>query len=101
MFRARSAEREIGGSLRFFNQRGALAGAYAAPTGRETPLTDLNVQGEKISFGIPGAVGTWQLIGVVSSDRINGTFETISGVVPWTAVRGVAPAAPPVPPTPR
>ena len=61
--------------------------------------------GRKISFGIPGAVGTWQLIGVLSGDRINGTFETISGVVPWTAVRGAAPVpsspAPSVSPTPR
>lgn len=76
-----------------------------APSGRETPLTDLNVQGEKISFGIPGAVGTWQLIGVLSGDRINGTFETISGVVPWTAARGAPPTpsspAPAVSPTPR
>ncbi|MFN2632130.1 MAG: hypothetical protein ABR610_01755 [Thermoanaerobaculia bacterium] len=104
-FRARSADREIGGGLRFFNQRSALAGAYVAPSGRETPLTGVNVQGEKISFGIPGAVGTWQLIGVLSGDRINGTFETISGIVPWTAVRGAPPAssspAPAVSPTSR
>lgn len=74
-----------------------------APGGRETPLTDVNAQGEKISFGIPGAVGTWQLIGVMSGDRINGTFETISGVVPWTAIRGTGVAAPgpPSSPTPR
>lgn len=67
-----------------------------APDTRTTPLTDITLDGERVSFGIVGSLGTWKLIGVVSGDRMNGTFETISRVVPWEAIRGGAsvPAAP-------
>ena len=87
-FRARTGQREIGGSLRFGSEGGGLAGVYVAPNGRATPLTNLTLTGELISFGITGSLGTWQLSGVVTGDRMSGTFETISGVVPWTATRG-------------
>jgi hypothetical protein len=50
--------------------------------------------GELISFGITGSLGTWQLSGVVTGDRMTGSFETISGVVPWTAERGTARPSP-------
>jgi hypothetical protein len=93
-FRARTGLREIGGSLRFGSEGGGLVGAYVAPNGRATPLTNLTWNGELISFGITGSLGTWQLSGVVTGDRMSGTFETISGVVPWTAERGIARPSP-------
>ena len=95
-------EREIGGTLRFWNQDGRLSGAYVAPNGRSTPLTNITVDGEKVSFGIVGSLGTWNLVGVLQDNRMQGTFETISRVVPWDATKGAGPAAPPAPaPTPR
>jgi hypothetical protein len=86
-FRGHVPEREIGGTLRFFNEAGRLAGVYAAPNGRSTPLSNITLDGEKVSFGIVGSLGTWNLIGVLNGDRMNGTFETLTRVVPWEATR--------------
>jgi hypothetical protein len=98
-FRGHVPDREIGGNLRFWNQNGKLAGAYVAPNGRSTPISNITVDGEKVSFGIVGSLGTWSLVGVMSGgNRMQGTFETISRVVPWDAVKGTGPAAPPPPP---
>lgn len=91
-------EREIGGTLHFSNDAGRLAGVYLAPNGRSTPLSNIQLDGEKISFGIVGSLGTWNLIGVLNGNRMNGTFETLTRVVPWEAQRGAA-AAPAMPPT--
>jgi len=58
------------------------------------------VDGEKVSFGIVGSLGTWNLVGVLTGNRMQGTFETITRVVPWDAVKGTGPAAPPAQPSP-
>ena len=106
-FRATAGEnRTIGGRLRFWTERGRVLGVYVAPDGRTTPLIDIALDGGKVSFGIVGSLGTWKLNGVLAGDRMNGTFETISRVVPWESIRGgaspqaAAPAAPAATPTP-
>jgi hypothetical protein len=103
-FRAAAGERTIGGRLRFWTERGRILGVYVAPDGRTTPLIDVALDNGKVSFGIVGSLGTWKLNGVLAGERMNGTFETISRVVPWEAIRGgastsAAPAAPAATPT--
>jgi hypothetical protein len=93
-FRATAGERTIGGRLRFWTERGRVLGVYVAPDGRTTPLVDVALDGGKVAFGIVGSLGTWKLNGVLTGDRMNGTFETISRVVPWEAVRGGASTSP-------
>jgi hypothetical protein len=94
-FRATAGERTIGGRLRFWTERGRVLGVYVAPDGRTTPLVDVVLESGKVSFGIVGSLGTWKLNGVLAGERMNGTFETISRVVPWEAVRGGASVSPP------
>ena len=100
-FRAAAGERTIGGRLRFWTERGRVLGVYVAPDGRTTPLIDIAVDNGKVSFGIVGSLGTWKLNGVLAGERMNGTFETISRVVPWEAVRGGGATAPAPNPNPN
>lgn len=115
LFRAHPGEnRAIGGALRFAVEGGRLVGTYIAPNGKTAPLSDVARDGDRISFAIPGQLGSWKLTGVVSGDHMNGTFETVSRVVPWEATRAkpgesvpapanpAAPSGSPAPaPTPR
>ena len=90
-FRAETGDRPILGSLAFRMEGAELAGAYVAPNGKATRLSNLTSAGGRIAFDIVGPLGTWHLVGAVAADRMAGTFETVTRTVSWTATRAGSP----------
>lgn len=78
-----------------------LLGAYVNPAGKATRLVNLVISGDRVSFDIVGPHGSWHLTGTRAGDRIAGTFQTISRIITWTAVKeGTAAPAPGAAPSP-
>lgn len=99
-FQAETGERDIVGTLRFAMEGPELTGVYIGPRGNATALANLRVEGTRISWDLVSARGTWQLQGTVQGSSMNGTFQTITRTVTWSAFKEGS-AATPVPTAPR
>lgn len=100
-FQAETGERDIVGTLRFLLEGAELAGVYIGPRGNATALANLKLDGNRISWDLVSARGTWQLQGTVQASSMNGTFQTITRTVTWSAFKDGSPAPPAASPTPR
>jgi hypothetical protein len=86
-FRAETGERDIGGILQFRLEDGELVGSYISPSGSPTLLSDLQVLGNRISWNLATPRTTWQLKGTFTDTWMNGTFQTTTRTVQWTATK--------------
>jgi hypothetical protein len=95
-FRAETGERDIEGLLRFRLEEGALVGLYVSPSGAATMLTNLQVSGNRIAWELVTPRTTWNLKGTYTDTWMNGTFQTTSRTVQWTATKqsGSTPTTP-------
>ncbi len=91
-FRADAGKGIIAGSLRFREAGTGIAGTYAGLRGNTTELSNLQTAGDRISFDLVTPRAVWHLVGTLSGDRIEGTFQTAERTIPWSAARkGTAP----------
>ena len=101
-FRAETGERDIEGTLRFEREGTELTGLYVSPNGAATLLSNLQVSDNRISWDLVTPRTTWHLKGTFSDTWMNGTFQTTTRTVQWTATKqsgaaGPSPTAPPRP----
>lgn len=97
-FRADAGKGVIAGTLRFCSTASGLAGVYVGLHGNATEPSNLHATGAGVSFDLVTPTAVWYLEGILSSDSIDGTFQTADRSIRWKAVRKSA--APPSP-TPR
>ena len=91
-FRADTGKGVLAGTLRFRAAGVGMAGTYAGLRGNTTELSNLTTAGNRISFDLVTPTAVWHLEGIVSGDRIEGTFRTAERTIPWTGSRkGTAP----------
>ena len=91
-FRADAGKGIVAGTLRFRAAGIGLAGTYAGLRGNTTELSNLSTAGDRISFDLVTPTAVWHLVGTLSGDRIEGTFQTAERTIPWSASRkGTAP----------
>jgi hypothetical protein len=100
-FQAETGERDIVGTLRFSLEASELTGKYIGAGGAATNLANLKLDGNHISWDLVSARGTWQLQGTVQGSSMNGTFQTITRTITWSAFKDGAAATPAASPTPR
>jgi len=74
---------------------------YIGSQGAATSLANLKLDGNRISWGLVSARGTWELQGTVQGSSMNGTFQTITRTVTWSAFKEGSAAIPAASPTPR
>jgi hypothetical protein len=79
----------------------AWTGTFSVPEqgAKDLPLADIKVEGRKISFGVPMVPGNFSMSGEVSADgnAFNGMIRQAGNEMPFSLVRGQAPAATPNP----
>lgn len=100
-FQAETGERDVVGTLRFSLEASELTGLYISPQGNATKLVNLKLDGNRISWELVSARGTWELQGTVQGSSMNGTFQTITRTITWSAFKDGAAATPAASPTPR
>jgi hypothetical protein len=93
-FRAETGERDIEGTLRFEREGNGISGLYVSPAGSATLLSNLQVSGNRISWDLVTPRTTWHLRGTFSDTWMNGTFQTTTRTVQWTATKESGAAAP-------
>jgi hypothetical protein len=97
-FRAETGERDILGTLRFRREGNAMVGQYISPNGQATLLANLDVLGNRISWDLVTPRTTWHMRGTFSENWMNGTFQTATQTIQWTATKdGGAPGPTPTP----
>lgn len=74
---------------------------YIGSGGATTNLANLKLDGNRISWDLVSARGTWELQGTVQGSSMNGTFQTITRTITWSAFKDGAGATPAASPTPR
>ncbi len=100
-FRADAGKGVVAGTLRFRSAGVGIAGTYVGLRGNTTELSNLSAAGDRISFDLVTPRAVWHLVGTLSGDRIEGTFQTAEHTIPWSAVRtGTGTAAPRTPSRP-
>ena len=101
-FRAETGERDIEGLIRFGTEENELVGLYISPNGAATLLTNLEVSGNRIGWDLVTPRATWRLRGTFTDSWMNGTFQTVSRTVQWTATKqsGASPTTPTITPAP-
>jgi hypothetical protein len=97
-FRAEAGSGILAGTLRFRTAVAGLAGTYAGLHGNTTELSNLSAAGDRISFDLVTPHAVWHLVGTLSGDRIEGTFQTAERTIPWSASRK-GPASPALTPS--
>ena len=91
---AATAGNVIAGTLRFQSAPSGLLGTYIGLRGNATQLSNLRVSGNSLSFDLVTPRAVWHMQGILSGDKIEGTFQTAERTVPWTALRqgaGISP----------
>jgi hypothetical protein len=86
-FRADAGAGIIAGILRFRTDPAGLAGVYVGMRGNTTELSNLRAAANRISFDLVAPRAVWHLEGILSGDRIEGTFQTAERTIRWTAAR--------------
>jgi hypothetical protein len=64
-----------------------MAGTYAGLHGNTTELSNLSTVGDRISFDLVTPRAVWHLVGTLSGDRVEGTFQTAERTISWSASR--------------
>lgn len=100
-FQAETGERDVVGTLRFSLEASELTGLYISSQGNATKLVNLKLDGNRVSWELVSARGTWELQGTVQGSSMNGTFQTITRTITWSAFKDGAAATPAASPTPR
>jgi len=88
------------GTLRFLRREGELVGLYVSPNGPATLLSNLQVAGSRISWDLVTPRTTWHLRGTFTDAWMNGTFQTTTRTVQWTATKSDAAGPLPTPTRP-
>ena len=68
-------------------------GLYVSPNGTATLLTNLEVTGNRIAWNLVTPRATWHLRGTFTDTWMNGTFQTATRTVQWTATKQSGAAA--------
>ena len=86
-FRADAGKGIIAGTLRFQSTPSGLTGVYIGLHGNATELSNLHASGAGVSFDLVTPTAVWHMVGNLSGDTIDGTFQTAERQIRWTAVR--------------